>query len=265
MIFACTGSGLITLLLNGACCSNSLERSGSDVSSHVLEQIWRAVNHGWPVPLKVRPWPHRRPAAAASKVPRRCGPHRKAAGTRATYRPSLHIARIPGVGWCHLSGNTHGPPYTVTRGGVGGWLGGPAGIKIHQNLENRLAGSTTRAPYPTLMGCQRASKPLFWRPNGRFWRPGGPGQPWATVHLPYGPGFVSFRSLTHELGLNWRLGCPFPSPSGGLERPTSRGPKYFLGKVHLSFQVLRHWCRWSKLSLTLHASRGDMHFLKIAF
>eukprot|EP00661_Eupelagonemidae_sp_cell13_P009621 gene9621-biopygen3232 len=32
------------------------------------------------------------------------------------------------------------------------------------------------------MGCQRIWKPVFWRPNDHFWRPG---QPRATVHVPY--------------------------------------------------------------------------------
>eukprot|EP00661_Eupelagonemidae_sp_cell13_P023116 gene23116-biopygen19310 len=58
--------------------------------------------------------------------------------------------------WWHPSGPAPG-------------AGSPAGIQFHKkNSGFRLSGGTTRVPYPTLMGCQRTWKQLFWRPNDQF-------------------------------------------------------------------------------------------------
>eukprot|EP00661_Eupelagonemidae_sp_cell13_P013109 gene13109-biopygen21538 len=83
------------------------------------------------------------------------------------------------------------------------------------------AGWGVQAPYPILMGCQRAWEPLSWRPNGHLWQPDGTGQPpghsTVALELHYVSGFVSsIWNPTCALGSN-RPRCAWTRPLAGTK------------------------------------------------
>eukprot|EP00661_Eupelagonemidae_sp_cell13_P009422 gene9422-biopygen10728 len=114
-------------------------------------------------------------------------------------------------------------------------------------------------PYPTLMGCQRASNPLFfWRANDLLWRPGGPACPgppciclmvalWAEVRflhaepktcasaeMVFGPPFPPAKWRPREADLG---SPPAGAPREGPHRPLGRATwRDALGKHNQSLE-----------------------------